>query len=121
MTEVFIFDAIRTPRGRGKSSGALHEVKPVKLLSGLMKHMAHKHQLDTALVDDVVIGCVSPVGEQGSVIARTAALSAGWDLKAAGIQVNRFCVSVQLGPELKGCLGRLCKRSGRLVAVCSLA
>ncbi|MFZ9492355.1 MAG: beta-ketoacyl synthase N-terminal-like domain-containing protein, partial [Burkholderiaceae bacterium] len=93
MTEVFIFDAIRTPRGRGKSSGALHEVKPVKLLSGLMKHMAHKHQLDTALVDDVVIGCVSPVGEQGSVIARTAALSAGWDLKAAGIQVNRFCAS----------------------------
>lgn len=93
MTEVFIFDAIRTPRGRGKSSGSLHEVKPVKLLSGLMKHMAQKHQLDTALVDDVVIGCVSPVGEQGSVIARTAALSAGWDLKAAGIQVNRFCAS----------------------------
>jgi len=93
MTEVFIYDAIRTPRGRGKSSGSLHEVKPVRLLSGLMKHMAQKHQLDTALVDDVVIGCVSPVGEQGSVIARTAALSAGWDLKAAGIQVNRFCAS----------------------------
>ena len=93
MTEVFIFDAVRTPRGRGKSSGSLYEVKPVRLLSGLMQHLAQKHQLDTSRVDDVVIGCVSPVGEQGSVIARTAALSAGWDLKAAGIQVNRFCAS----------------------------
>ena len=93
MTQVFIYDAVRTPRGRGKSNGSLHEVKPVRLLSGLMKHVSHKHQLDTSLIDDVVIGCVSPVGEQGAVIARTAALTAGWDLKAAGIQVNRFCAS----------------------------
>jgi len=93
MTQVFIYDAVRTPRGRGKSNGSLHEVKPVRLLSGLMQHLSQKHQLDTSLIDDVVIGCVSPVGEQGSVIARTAALTAGWDLKAAGIQVNRFCAS----------------------------
>ena len=93
MTQVFIYDAVRTPRGRGKFNGSLHEVKPVRLLSGLMKHVSHKHQLDTSLIDDVVIGCVSPVGEQGAVIARTAALTAGWDLKAAGIQVNRFCAS----------------------------
>jgi len=93
MSEVFIYDAIRTPRGRGKSSGALHEVKPIRLLSNLMRSLAERTQLDTSRVDDVVIGCVSPVGEQGSVIARTAALAAGWDLKAAGVQINRFCAS----------------------------
>ena len=93
MTEVYIYEAVRTPRGRGKSSGALHEVKPIRLLTQLMQHMAARTQLDTAQVDDVVIGCVSPVGEQGAVIARTAALAAGWDLKAAGMQINRFCAS----------------------------
>jgi acetyl-CoA C-acetyltransferase len=93
MSEVYIYDAIRTPRGRGKSSGALHEVKPIRLLSNLMRSLAERTKLDTSCIDDVVIGCVSPVGEQGSVIARTAALTAGWDLKAAGMQVNRFCAS----------------------------
>jgi len=93
MAEVYIYEAIRTPRGRGKTRGALHEVKPVRLLSHLMQSLAERTQLDTGRVDDVVIGCVSPVGEQGAVIARTAALMAGWDLKAAGMQVNRFCAS----------------------------
>ncbi len=93
MPEAFIFDAIRTPRGRGKSSGSLHEVKPVKLLTTLMREMQSRHDLDTSQVEDVVIGCVTPVGDQGAVIPKTAALAAGWDLKVAGVQVNRFCAS----------------------------
>jgi acetyl-CoA C-acetyltransferase len=93
MAEAFIFDAIRTPRGRGKSSGSLYEVKPIKLVTHLMTEMQQRHQLDTSLIEDVVLGVVSPVGEQGSVIAKTAALAAGWDLKVAGVQINRFCAS----------------------------
>ena len=93
MTQAFVFDAIRTPRGRGKTSGALHEVKPVALLTGLMRSMQQRHDLDTSQVEDVVVGCVTPIGDQGSVIPKTAALAAGWDLKVAGVQVNRFCAS----------------------------
>ena len=93
MPEAMVFDAIRTPRGRGKSSGRLHEVKPVKLLTTLMHEMQRRHDLDTSQVEDVVVGCVTPIGDQGAVIAKTAALAAGWDIKVAGIQVNRFCAS----------------------------
>ena len=93
MAEAMVFDAIRTPRGRGKSSGALHEVKPISLLTGVLKELQKRHDLDTGQVDDVVMGCVTPVGEQGSCIAKTAALAAGWDYKAAGVQLNRFCAS----------------------------
>jgi acetyl-CoA C-acetyltransferase len=93
MAEAFIFDAIRTPRGRGKSSGSLYEVKPIKLVTQLMAEMQQRHQLDTSQIEDVVLGVVSPVGEQGSVIAKTAALAAGWDLKVSGMQINRFCAS----------------------------
>jgi acetyl-CoA C-acetyltransferase len=93
MAEAMVFDAIRTPRGRGKSSGALHEVKPIALLTGVLKELQKRHDLDTAQVDDVVMGCVTPVGEQGSCIAKTAALAAGWDYKASGVQLNRFCAS----------------------------
>ena len=93
MAEAFVYDAIRTPRGRGKSSGSLHEVKPVRLLTGLMHEMQRRHDLDTSQVEDVVVGCVTPVGDQGAVIPKTAALAAGWDLKVAGVQVNRFCAS----------------------------
>ena len=93
MAEAFVYDAIRTPRGRGKSSGSLHEVKPVRLLTGLMHEMRRRHDLDTSQVEDVVVGCVTPVGDQGAVIPKTAALAAGWDLKVAGVQVNRFCAS----------------------------
>lgn len=93
MSEALVFDAIRTPRGRGKSSGSLHEVKPVKLLTTLMHAMQTRHDLDTALVEDVVLGCVSPVGDQGAVIPKTAALAAGWDVQVAGVQINRFCAS----------------------------
>ena len=92
-TEAFVFDAIRTPRGRGKSSGSLYEVKPITLLTGVLKELQKRHDLDTSQVDDVVMGCVTPVGEQGSCIAKTAALAAGWDFRASGVQLNRFCAS----------------------------
>ncbi len=91
--EAMVFDAIRTPRGRGKSSGSLHEVKPITLLTGVLKELQRRHGLDTSQVDDVVMGCVTPVGEQGSCIAKTAALAAGWDFRASGVQLNRFCAS----------------------------
>ena len=68
MTQAFVFDAIRTPRGRGKSSGALHEVKPVALLTGLMRSMQERHDLDTSQVEDVVVGCVTPIGDQGLLL-----------------------------------------------------
>ena len=93
MTEAFVYEATRTPRGRGKSSGSLHEVKPVRLLTTLMHDLQRRLDLDTAQVEDVVLGCVTPVGDQGAVIAKTAALAAGWDIKVAGIQINRFCAS----------------------------
>jgi len=92
-TEAMVFDAIRTPRGRGKASGSLHEVKPISLLTGVLKELQQRHELDTSQVDDVVMGCVTPVGEQGSCIAKTAALAAGWDYRASGVQLNRFCAS----------------------------
>jgi acetyl-CoA C-acetyltransferase len=93
MTDAFVFDAIRTPRGRGKSSGSLHEVKPVNLLAGLMRDLQQRHSLDTSLVEDIVLGCVTPIGDQGAVIPKTAALAAGWDIQVAGVQINRFCAS----------------------------
>jgi acetyl-CoA C-acetyltransferase len=93
MTEAFVYDAIRTPRGKGKKDGSLYEVKPVNLLAGLLAELQRRNDFDTALVDDVVMGVVSPVGEQGSVIAKVAALKAGWDWRCAGVQLNRFCAS----------------------------
>ena len=93
MTDAFVFDAIRTPRGKGKKDGSLHEVKPIDLLAGLLRELQRRNDLDTARVDDVVMGVVSPVGEQGSVLPKIAALKAGWDWQAAGVQINRFCAS----------------------------
>ncbi len=93
MTEAYLFDAPRTPRGKGKKDGSLHSVKPISLLSGLMQDMQQRLSLDTALIDDVVLGCVTPVGDQGADIAKTAALAAGWDWQVAGVQLNRFCAS----------------------------
>ena len=93
MTHAMIFDAVRTPRGKGKKDGSLHEVKPIDLLAGLLVKLQKRHGFDPAQLDDVVMGVVSPVGEQGSVIAKTAALKAGWDVKVAGMQINRFCAS----------------------------
>ncbi|MFM1919041.1 MAG: hypothetical protein RLZZ303_675 [Candidatus Hydrogenedentota bacterium] len=94
MAEAYVFDAIRTPRGRGKKgAGGLYEVAPVELVAGLMHTLQEKHHLDTSQIDDVVLGCVTPVGDQGANIAKTAALYAGWDTDIAGMQINRFCAS----------------------------
>ncbi|WP_343733070.1 acetyl-CoA C-acetyltransferase [Duganella sp.] len=93
MSDAYIYEAIRTPRGKGKKDGSLHSVKPISLLTGLMGELQQRHQLDTALIDDVLLGCVTPIGEQGADIAKIAALSAGWDWKVAGVQLNRFCAS----------------------------
>ncbi|MSP96211.1 MAG: acetyl-CoA C-acetyltransferase [Betaproteobacteria bacterium] len=93
MAEAFIYSALRTPRGKGKKDGSLHEVKPISLLTGILRELQSRHDLDTSQVDDVVMGCVTPVGEQGSCIAKTAALAAGWDFRASGVQLNRFCAS----------------------------
>ncbi|MDT8906355.1 MULTISPECIES: acetyl-CoA C-acetyltransferase [Pseudomonas] len=93
MTEALIFDALRTPRGKGKADGALYSVKPVSLVSGLLNALQQRMDLDTGQVDDIVLGCVTPVGDQGADIAKTAAVVAGWDISVAGMQLNRFCAS----------------------------
>src|ERR1700747_2984904 len=93
-TEPFVFDAIRTPRGRGKVNGSLHATKPVDLVVGLMHEMLSRHsELDPQQVDDVVLGCVTPIGDQGADIAKTAAVKAGLPDTVAGMQLNRFCAS----------------------------
>ncbi|SDN64355.1 acetyl-CoA C-acetyltransferase [Allokutzneria albata] len=94
MSEAFIYDAIRTPRGRGKKTGSLHEVKPISLVVGLIDELRRRNPtLDPQRIEDVVLGVVSPVGDQGSVIAKTAALAAGLPDTVAGVQLNRFCAS----------------------------
>ena len=93
MTEAYVFDAVRTPRGKGKKDGSLHEVKPVDLLAGTLEALRLRNDFDTATVDDVVMGVVSPISEQGSVLPKVAALKAGWDWQCAGVQLNRFCAS----------------------------
>lgn len=93
MTDALIFDAVRTPRGKGKPDGALYSVKPVNLMAGLLTALQARNQLETAQVDDIVLGCVTPVGDQGADIAKTAALVADWDVSVAGVQINRFCAS----------------------------
>ena len=93
MTEAFIYDAVRTPRGRGKSDGSLHEVQPIQLLTSVLGALKTRNNLDTSYVDDVIMGCVTPVGEQGADIARTAVLEAGYAESVAGVQLNRFCSS----------------------------
>ncbi|GAA5443060.1 putative acyltransferase Rv0859 [Microbulbifer sp. NBRC 101763] len=92
-TEAYIYDSIRTPRGKGKSSGALHEVKPITLLSGLLRELQGRNQLDTAKVDDIVMGCVTAIGDQGADIAKVAALAAQWNQDIGGVTLNRFCAS----------------------------
>ncbi|SEQ49188.1 acetyl-CoA C-acetyltransferase [Lentzea xinjiangensis] len=92
MSEALIFDAVRTPRGKGKR-GSLHSVRPVELAAGVLRALSERNSLDTSAVDDVVFGVVSPLGEQGGDIARAAVLAAGWDQRPAGVQLNRFCAS----------------------------
>ena len=93
-TEALVFDAVRTPRGKGKHNGSLHSTKPVDLVVGLMHELLSRHvRLDPNRIDDVVLGCVSPVGDQGADIAKTAAIKAGLPDTVAGVQLNRFCAS----------------------------
>ena len=94
MTEAYIYDAIRTPRGRGKPNGSLHSVKPVSLVVGLLDELRKRNpELDPTDVEDVVLGCVSPVGDQGGDIAKTATIAAGYPDTTGGVQLNRFCAS----------------------------
>jgi acetyl-CoA C-acetyltransferase len=93
MTECFIYDTVRTPRGKGRKDGALHEVTALELGSQVLRSIRDRNNLDTKIVDDVVFGCVDPVGEQGSNIARIAVLNADYAETTAGVQINRFCAS----------------------------
>ncbi len=93
MTDAFIYDHVRTPRGRGKADGSLHEVSTLGLATTALKALKKRNKLDTSTVDDVILGCVDPVGEAGGDIARMAAISAGYGHEVPGIQINRFCAS----------------------------
>ena len=93
MVEAYIYDAVRTPRGKGRKDGSLHEVTPTRLAVTALQALRDRNNLDTHQIDDVVLGCVMPVGEQGADIARTAAVMAGYAETDAGVQVNRFCAS----------------------------
>jgi acetyl-CoA C-acetyltransferase len=93
MFDAYLYDHVRTPRGKGKKDGGLHQASPVWLLRGLLQALQQRLALDTALVDDVVLGCVTPVGEQGADIARTAVLDAGWAQSVGGVTQSRFCAS----------------------------
>jgi acetyl-CoA C-acetyltransferase len=93
MAEAFVYDHVRTPRGRGKPDGALHEVSTVRLAAAVLAALRDRNDLDTALVDDVILGCVDPIGEAGGDVARAAVFAAGWDRRVAGVQINRFCAS----------------------------
>ncbi|PLW67716.1 acetyl-CoA C-acetyltransferase [Pseudohalioglobus lutimaris] len=89
----YIYDALRTPRSKGKAGGSLYEVKPVDLGAGLLRELQSRHNLDTSYVDDVIMGCVTPVGEQGSDVAKMIVQNADWDESVAGVQLDRFCAS----------------------------
>jgi len=93
MADAYIFDAVRTPRGKGKKDGSLHEITSLSLATQVLEALRDRNNLDTSYVDDVVLGCVAPVGEQGSDIARTAVLTADYAESVAGVQINRFCAS----------------------------
>ena len=92
MIDAYIYDAVRTPRGKGKR-GSLHSVTPVNLAVTALNAVRDRNDLDTSYVDDVILGCVDPVGEQGANIARTAVINAGYAESVAGVQINRFCAS----------------------------
>ncbi|MDB5969684.1 MAG: 3-ketoacyl-CoA thiolase [Hydrocarboniphaga sp.] len=89
----YIYDAIRTPRGKGKKDGSLYSIKPVHMAAGLLTELQTRHRLDTSLVDDVIMGCAQPVGEQGGAIAKCIVQYAGWDESVPGVQLDRFCAS----------------------------
>ena len=91
--DAFIYDAVRSPRGRGKPDGSLHEVTSLRLAAEMLNAIRDRNELPTDQVEDVILGCVTPVGEQGGDVARAAVLHAGWDEATPGLQINRFCAS----------------------------
>ena len=93
MSQAYIYDAVRTPRSKGKAGGTLNEVKPVRLAAGLLEALQERHDLDTAKVEDVILGCIAPLMDQGSCIAKAAVMSAGWSESVPGVQLDRFCGS----------------------------
>src|SRR5215470_16491835 len=93
MADAYIYDAVRTPRGKGKSNGSLHEQTALQLSTQMLQAIRDRNNLDTSKVDDVYLGCLSPIGEQGSNIARISVLNAGYAESVAGVQVERFCAS----------------------------
>src|SRR3546814_156722 len=93
MSEAYIYDTVRTPRGRGKPNGSLHEITPIALATQVLEAVRDRNKIDTADVDDVILGCVAPVGEQGADIARVAVINADYAETTAGVQINRFCAS----------------------------
>lgn len=93
MAEAYIYDAVRSPRGKGKKNGSLHEITALSLVTQQLEAIRDRNGLDTSKVDDVILGCVSPVGEQGADIARTASINAGYAETAGGVTINRFCAS----------------------------
>ncbi|MEO1409622.1 MAG: acetyl-CoA C-acetyltransferase [Bacteroidota bacterium] len=93
MTEALLFDALRTPRAKGKSSGAFYGVKPIDLLASALRALQERNELDTSRVDDLIAGCVTPIGDQGGNIAKAALLYSGWANEVAGLQLNRYCAS----------------------------
>ncbi|MFV0514054.1 MAG: acetyl-CoA C-acetyltransferase [Jhaorihella sp.] len=92
-TAAYIYDAVRTPRSRGRADGTLHEVKPVQLAAGLLRDLQARHDLDTARIGDVILGCTGPVGDQGACVAKAAVQAAHWDEAVPGVQLDRFCAS----------------------------
>jgi hypothetical protein len=94
MPDAYIFDHVRTPRGKGKKDGSLHEVTPIRLATQMLEAIRDRNKgLDTRELEDVILGCVTPVGKQGTNIARTAVMMAGYDESVPGVQINRFCAS----------------------------
>ena len=93
MTDAYIFDHVRTPRGKGKPDGKLHEITPINLASQTLGALRERNKLDTSLIEDVILGCVTPIGEQGGNVGRIAALNADYAQTVPGIQINRYCGS----------------------------
>ncbi|MBT8167534.1 acetyl-CoA C-acetyltransferase [Falsiruegeria litorea] len=92
-TAAYIYDAVRTPRSKGKAGGTLNEVKPIQLAAGLLRELESRHDLDTALVGDVILGCTAAIGDQGACVAKAAVQAAHWDESVPGVQLDRFCAS----------------------------
>ena len=93
MTDAYIYDHVRSPRGRGKMGGSLNSITPMNLTTQVLSALRDRNDLDTSIVDDVILGCVTPIGEQGANIARVAAINANYDQSVPGKQINRFCAS----------------------------